>query len=104
MDKQGFVYLLASGKHGTLYIGVTSDLLARLHQHREGLIKGFTTRYGISRLVHFETYDDMPSTIAREKQLKKWRRDWKLNLIEATNPGWVDLAEGFGFGPAISKR
>lgn len=103
MDKQGFVYILASGRHGTLYVGVTSDLLARLHQHREGLIKGFTSRYGINRLVHFETFDDMRSAIAREKQLKKWRRDWKLNLIEDSNPGWVDLAGGFGFGPAIAK-
>ena len=104
MEKQGFVYILASSKHGTLYIGVTSDLLARLHQHREGLIKGFTTRYGIHRLVHFETFDDIRTAIGREKQLKKWNRDWKLNLIEASNPGWIDLAEGFGFGPTISNR
>jgi putative endonuclease len=104
MDKQGFVYILASGRHGTLYIGVTSNLLARLHQHREGLIKGFTSRYGVSRLVYFETFSAMHSAITREKQIKKWRRDWKLNLIESTNPGWVDLAEGFGFEPAISKR
>jgi putative endonuclease len=104
MEKKGFVYVLASGKHGTLYIGVTSDLLGRLHQHREGLIKGFTTRYGVHRLVHFEIFEEMGAAIAREKQLKKWNRDWKLNLIEATNPGWVDLAEGLGFTPSISKR
>jgi len=104
MSKQGFVYILASGKHGTLYVGVPSHLLARLHQHREGLIKGFTSRYGVTRLVHFETFDDMTSAIAREKQLKRWERDWKLKLIEASNPAWVDLAEGFGFSHAIPKR
>ncbi len=98
MGKTGYVYILASGKHGTFYIGVTSDLVGRLYQHREGLIKGFTSRYGITRLVHFEQVDDIRSAIAREKQLKKWRRDWKLNLIEASNPGWVDLAEGLGLG------
>ena len=99
MEKQPCVYILANGKHGTLYIGVTTDLAARLHQHREGLIKGFTSRYGINRLVHFEMFEDMPNAIHREKQLKKWRRDWKLNLIEASNPGWVDLAEGLGLLP-----
>ena len=96
------VYILASGKHGTLYIGVTSDLIARLHQHREGLIEGFTSRYGVSRLVYFEMSDDMPTAIAREKQLKKWRRAWKIELIEEANPDWVDLAIGLGFGPADS--
>jgi putative endonuclease len=104
MEKAPVVYILSSGKHGTLYIGVTSDLLARLHQHREGLIKGLTTRYGVTRLVHFERFDDMASAIAREKQLKKWNRDWKLNLIESSNPEWIDLAESFGFGPPIAKR
>jgi len=104
MEKTGFVYILASGRHGTLYIGVTSDLPGRLHQHREGLIKGFTSRYGVTRLVHFEQFDDMANAIAREKQLKKWNRDWKLNLIEGSNPGWVDLAEGLGFVPTAPKR
>ncbi len=104
MDKQPAVYILSSGKHGTLYIGVTSDLTGRLHQHRESLIKGFTSRYGVTRLVHFELFDDMISAITREKQLKNWRRDWKANLIEASNPGWDDLAEGLGFGPARPKR
>jgi len=99
VNKPGFVYILASRRHGTLYIGVTSDLLARVHQHREGLIKGFTSRYGVTRLVHFEPFDDMVSAIAREKQLKKWKRDWNLSLIEVSNPGWVDLAEGLGFVP-----
>jgi putative endonuclease len=104
VDKEPVVYILASGKHGTLYVGVTSDLLARLYQHREGLIKGFTSRYGVTRLVHFERFDDMEFAIVREKRLKKWNRDWKLNLIETSNPGWVDLAEGFGFDPPVSKR
>jgi len=104
MQKQPAVYILASARHGTLYIGVTSDLLGRVHQHRESLIKGFSSRYGVSRLVHYECFDDMISAITREKQLKNWRRDWKLNLIEASNPGWDDLAEGLGLGPAIPKR
>ncbi|MFZ5707058.1 MAG: GIY-YIG nuclease family protein [Pseudomonadota bacterium] len=104
MEKQPAIYILASARHGTLYIGVTSDLIARVHQHRESLIKGFSSRYGVSRLVHYECFDDMISAITREKQLKKWRRDWKLNLIEASNPGWDDLAEGLGLGPAIPKR
>lgn len=103
-DKQPCVYILASGKCGTLYIGVTSNLLVRLYEHREGLIEGFTSRYGVARLVRFEMFDDMANAIVREKQLKKWNRDWKLNLIESGNPGWVDLAESFGFAPAIPKR
>jgi putative endonuclease len=101
-DRQPCVYILASGKHGTLYIGVTSNLLARLHQHREGLIEGFSSRYGIDRLVYFELSDDMPIAIAREKQLKKWRRAWKIELIEQGNPEWIDLAIGLGLGPAAS--
>jgi putative endonuclease len=104
MEKQPAVYILASGKHGTLYIGVTSDLLGRVHQHRENLIKGFTSRYGVNRLVHYELFGDMIMAIEREKQLKKWRRDWKANLIEASNPGWDDLADGLGLGPLIPKR
>ena len=99
MAKQPCVYILASGKHGTLYIGVTSNLLARLHQHRAGLIEGFTSRYGVHRLVWFEKADTMEAAIGREKQLKKWNRDWKLRLIEENNPGWVDLAINLGFEP-----
>ena len=103
MEKQPCIYVLASGKCGTLYTGVTSNLLARLHQHREGLIDGFTSRYGVTRLVYFEMADTMEAAIAREKQLKKWNRDWKLNLIEAGNPDWSDLATGLGMSPAVSK-
>ena len=100
MDMQPAIYILASGRHGTLYIGVTSDLLGRVHQHRESLIKGFASRYGVSRLVHFELFGDMLSAIDREKRLKKWNRAWKTELIEARNPHWDDLAETMlGFPP-----
>jgi putative endonuclease len=99
MQKQPAVYILASRRAGTLYIGVTADLLARIHQHRCGLIEGFTSRYGVCRLVWFEFHADMPGAIRREKQLKKWNRDWKLNLIEASNPEWIDLAIGLGLAP-----
>jgi putative endonuclease len=98
-ERQPCVYILASGHYGTLYIGVTSDLMARLHQHRHGVTGGFTKSYGVKRLVRFEMLDDMPSAIAREKQLKRWHRDWKINLIEQDNPDWADLAIGLGFPP-----
>lgn len=97
--RQPCVYILASGRHGTLYIGVTSNLLARLYQHRTGMTSGFTARYDVHRLVWYETGDTMDSAIVREKQLKKWRRDWKVRLIEESNPGWIDLAIGLGFEP-----
>ncbi len=84
---------------GTSYVGVTADLLARLYQHRAGEVPGFTSHYGVVRLVRFEMIDDMVSAIAREKQLKRWRRDWKINLIESDNPRWDDLAVGLGFDP-----
>ena len=99
MSREPCVYLLASGRHGTIYIGVTSDLMARLHQHRGRSVPGFTSRYDVHRLVHFEMYDDMYTAIAREKQLKGWRRAWKIALIEEDNPDWVDLAVGLGFDP-----
>jgi len=104
MDWQPCVYILASGRHGTLYIGVTSNLLGRIHQHREGLIKGFTSRYGIYQLVHYEMADTMEAAITREKQLKKWNRDWKLRLIEESNLDWVDLAIGLGLPPFRHSR
>jgi putative endonuclease len=100
--KQPCVYILASGRAATLYVGVTSDLLARLIQHREGLIPGFTSRYGVTRLVWYEMADTMDGAILREKQLKKWNRDWKLRLIEEHNADWADLAIALGL-PAISK-
>ena len=78
-----YVYILASKKHGTLYIGVTNDLVRRVYEHKTKAVPGFTTRYGVDKLVLFEIYDDAVSAIAREKELKKWTRDWKVELIEA---------------------
>ena len=97
---QPCVHILASQPYGTLYIGVTSDLVARLYQHRSGEVKGFTSRYGVFRLVRFEQFEDMASAIAREKQLKRWHRQWKINLIESENPDWHDLAPSLGL-PAL---
>lgn len=93
------VYLLASRRNGTLYLGVTSHLAQRVHQHREGLIPGFTREYGVKMLVWFEQHATMDAAIQREKRIKKWNRAWKLELIESTNPDWRDLAEEFGFDP-----
>ena len=86
---------MASGQHGTIYIGVTSDLIHRAGQHREGLIDGFTKRYGVKRLVWFERYDSIVEAIQREKSLKKYKREWKVNLIESENPKWADLYPSF---------
>ncbi|MCB2073442.1 MAG: GIY-YIG nuclease family protein [Novosphingobium sp.] len=91
------VYLLASSRNGTLYVGVTSDLMGRIHNHREGLLPGFTRDYGVRMLVWFEQHATMESAILREKRIKKWNRAWKLELIEKDNPDWRDLAEDFGF-------
>jgi putative endonuclease len=88
---QLYVYLLASRRHGTLYLGVTSDLIRRVHEHKMKIVPGFTSRYGVDRLVWFEIHDDPATAIGREKQLKKWRRDWKIRLIEEQNPEWGDL-------------
>ena len=98
MERQPCVYILASRRHGTLYIGVTSNLIARLWQHRAKVIPGFSSRYGTVRLVHFEMAETMESAIAREKQLKAWKRDWKIALIESDNPDWEDRALDLGFG------
>jgi putative endonuclease len=86
-----YVYLLSSGKHGTLYLGMTRDLVRRVYQHKTKATPGFTSRYGVTRLVWFETYDDPTTAITREKEIKKWRRDWKVALIENENPDWDDL-------------
>jgi putative endonuclease len=88
-----YVYLRASRKHGTLYVGVTNNLIRRVHQHMTNAVSGFTARYGVQRLVWFEAYDDPLTAIAREKGIKKWRREWKVNLIERSNPEWADLYE-----------
>ncbi|WFU76009.1 MULTISPECIES: GIY-YIG nuclease family protein [unclassified Bradyrhizobium] len=89
-----YVYILASKKYGTLYIGVTSDLVRRVYEHKTKVVPGFTKRYGVDKLVLFETFDDPLSAIAREKELKKWRRDWKTRLIDEQNPNWDDLYSG----------
>ncbi len=91
MAKQPAVYILASKKRGTLYIGVTSNLVQRTWQHRNDLASGFTNQYQVHCLVYFELAGDMEQAILREKRLKKWRRAWKLKLIEASNPEWRDL-------------
>ena len=89
--KQPAVYILASQRNGTLYIGVTSNLVQRIYQHREALADGFSKQYDVKMLVWFEQHDTMESAIAREKAMKKWHRQWKINLIEAQNPEWRDL-------------
>jgi putative endonuclease len=91
--KHGYVYIMASQKNGTLYIGVTSDVARRVYEHKQGLIEGFTQKYHVKTLVYCETHDDIRDAITREKQLKKWKREWKINLIEKQNPEWKDLYE-----------
>ena len=97
--KQPAIYIMASKRNGTLYTGVTSDLIQRIHQHREGLISGFTRDHGVKRLVWFEQHATMEQAILREKRIKKWLRVWKLELIEKDNLAWRDLAEDLGFAP-----
>ncbi len=91
MDKQFYVYILASKRNGTLYIGVTSDLVQRIWQHKNKTVKGFTKKYNVDRLVYYETHSNVESAITREKQMKKWRRAWKIRLIEGENSDWNDL-------------
>jgi putative endonuclease len=88
---QYYVYLLASEKKGTLYVGVTSDLIRRVYEHKNNLVGGFTEKYHVHRLVYFEVTEDIHSAIKREKQIKKWNRAWKIELIEKNNPEWKDL-------------
>jgi putative endonuclease len=85
------VYMMASRKHGTIYIGVTGHFIDRITQHREGLVPGFTGRYGVKRLVWYESHETILTAIPREKSLKKYKREWKINLIERDNPNWDDL-------------
>ena len=89
--EQPSVYLLPSDRNGTLYVGVTSDLVRRIWQHRTHAVEGFTSRYGITRLVWFELHDLMESAIQREKRIKKWNRAWKMRLVDELNPSWRDL-------------
>ena len=93
------VYILASGYNARIYVGVTSNLIGRIMQHREGTFEGHTRKYGITRLVYYEIAETMEAAIAYEKKLKRWRREWKRNLIERQNPAWNDLAVGFGLEP-----
>lgn len=93
MQKQGFVYILFSKRNGTLYIGVTNDLAKRIYEHKSKLIKGFTERYGVDKLGHYEAFDDIQGAISREKQLKAGKRQVKIDLIEKSNPQWLDLYE-----------
>jgi putative endonuclease len=90
-EKSYWVYILASRIGGTLYIGVTSNLVRRVYEHRMDVVEGFTKQYGVHRLVHFEQYDSIEQAILREKRLKKWNRAWKIQLIEENNPNWDDL-------------
>jgi len=89
--KYYYTYILASKRNGTLYIGVTNDLLKRVHEHKQDVIEGFTKKYGVHILVYYEQFEDIESAITREKQVKKWNRKWKLRLIEKMNPDWKDL-------------
>lgn len=89
----GYVYLMANRPDGTLYCGVTNDIARRAHEHREGLVPGFTRRYGLKRLVWFEPFDDIRDAIQRETSIKRWPRAWKVRLIQQENPDWADLYE-----------
>ncbi len=91
MVKQPAVYMLSNQRNGTLYVGVSSYLVKRIWEHKQGLVEGFTKEHGIHTLVYFELHDEMIQAIQREKQIKKWNRDWKINLIEKHNPYWNDL-------------
>ncbi|WP_235562867.1 GIY-YIG nuclease family protein [Brevundimonas sp. Root1423] len=97
------VYIMTNGPYGTLYVGVTSDLYQRVHQHRAGTFPGFTREHGLKRLVWFETFEFMTSAIKREKAIKRYLRDWKINLIERDNPHWTDLSLDWN-RPAVWKH
>ena len=92
-DKKYYVYVMAKDRNSTFYVGVTSDLVARVWQHKNDVIEGFTQKYGIHKLVYYEAFDDPENAILREKRLKKWNRPWKMRLIEELNPEWRDLNE-----------
>jgi putative endonuclease len=95
MEKLAFVYMLASDRYGTLYLGVTTNLVRRVWEHREAFVAGFTKEYGVKRLVWYEAHTEVLAAITREKQLKKWNRAWKIELIQKENPHWRDLFEDF---------
>ena len=93
-EKQFYVYILASGRNGTLYTGVTSDLVKRVWQHKNKLVEGFTEEHGVDKLIWYEVHANAESAITREKQMKKWKREWKIREIETANPVWHDLYDG----------
>jgi putative endonuclease len=95
------VYILASGKNGTLYVGVTSDLVKRIYEHKSGPVESFTKKYSVDQLVYYESTNDVYSALNREKNLKAWKRAWKLRLIESMNPSWTDLSDFSGPQPAL---
>jgi putative endonuclease len=103
-SKTYFVYILASKRNGTLYVGVTNDIERRIHEHKNDFNEGFTKRYQVHRLVWYEVHSDVLQAIRREKQLKKWNRFWKLALIERYNPSWLDLVDKDGFVLALPKE
>jgi len=94
MKENFYIYILSSQKRGTLYIGVTSNLIKRVYEHKNSLVDGFTKKYRVHRLVYYELAKDATTALLREKQLKKWNRAWKLRLIEEHNPEWADLSDG----------
>jgi putative endonuclease len=104
MEREPCVYILARASHGTFYTGATSNLIQRIYQHRTEYFRGFTAGYGIKRLVWFERHETMDAAILREKQIKRWKRPWKYDLINAMNPTWRDLAEDFGFPPLPRRK
>jgi putative endonuclease len=98
-----YVYILASKKNGTLYIGVTNNLLKRVYEHKNNLVKGFTSKYSVHHLVYYETTESIESAIIREKQMKIWKRNWKIELIESINPKWNDLYIELTAGSLLSQ-
>jgi len=90
--KQGFVYILSNHKNGTLYVGVTSDLIKRTYEHKNKLINGFSKKYNLTKLVYYEVHDNIEEATNRERQIKNWHRQWKINLLEKLNPNWDDLS------------
>ncbi len=104
MVKQFCVYMMASGFNGTLYVGVTADLHRRIYEHKEGLVEGFTKQYGIKYLVWYEMHDTAESAIQREKQIKEWKRAWKINRIKEKNPEWKDLYCELGMDPGLRRN
>ncbi|ADJ22113.1 Excinuclease ABC C subunit domain protein [Hyphomicrobium denitrificans ATCC 51888] len=93
MERRFYIYIMANKRNGTIYIGVTNDLARRVYEHREGLVKGFTSRYGLKSIVYYEAFDSVSLAIQRETSLKRWPRRWKLALIEKANPQWKDLVD-----------